>query len=139
MKLLGNSSVDPVFHVSLLKKSIGNAHVISYLPSDNPTLQVPEMVLDSRLKDKGRQVIRQVLIKWMGCPMELATWEDEDQVCLKKPTGTACGQAVFQDRRNVTDYDQLAGKEERVTRRKEGQHLLRWAGMGEALMLIRPM
>lgn len=79
------------------------------------------MVLDSRLKSKGRRVIRQVLIKWLGSPAELATWEDEDQVCLKNLAGTACGQAMFQDPGDVTDYEQgqEAGREERVVRRKK--------------------
>jgi hypothetical protein len=80
LKLPSTSSVHLVFHVSLLKKAIGNLPLVSSSlpPDDRVPMQVPETVLDRRLKNKGRQAVYQLLIKWKGWPPELATWEDED-------------------------------------------------------------
>lgn len=106
LKLPESNSMYSVLHIWLLKKAIGSISVTSYLlPSDCPVMQVLEMVymLDSRLKSKGRRIINQVLIKWVGCPAELATWEDEDQVRHMLPAGTACRQAVIEERGDVTD------------------------------------
>lgn len=54
----------------------------------------------------------QYLVKWDGCPSELVTWEDVDQVRHLLPVATACGQAVFQGQRDLTYQED--GK--RVTR-----------------------
>ena len=104
LKLPVHNSVHPVFHVSLLKKAIGNTTpVSSALPPDTTSMQEPECILDRRLKNKGRRTISQLLIQWAGWPPELATWEDEDQVGQLLPSATACGQAVSQGGRNVTN------------------------------------
>lgn len=69
------------FHVSLLKKATGIPISASpSLPPHDKVFQVPEMVIDSRLKNKINHVVSQVLAKWAGCPPELATWEDEEQI-----------------------------------------------------------
>ena len=87
-----SGAIHPVFYVSLLKKVIGNSvSVAASLPPDDSPMQEPEGVLDTRLKNKGRRVISQVLIKWKGWPPELSTWEDEDQVRHLLPTATTCG------------------------------------------------
>ncbi|WVZ74258.1 hypothetical protein U9M48_022466 [Paspalum notatum var. saurae] len=98
LQLPACSSVHPVFHVSLLKKAVGSVEPgISPLPSDSIDLQVPEFILDRRLKQQGNRIIDQVLVKWKGLPPELATWEDADQ-----PKFAARGLAAFRDGENVT-------------------------------------
>lgn len=92
--------VHPVFHVSLLKQVKGNVPEASMsLPPQNTPMQVPEMILDRRLKNIGKRAVWQVLVKWQGWPAELATWVEEDII------STACGQAVFQDEGNVRNSD----------------------------------
>jgi hypothetical protein len=65
-------------------------------------MQEPEMILDRRLKNVGKRTIWQVLVKWLGWPAELATWEEEDEILPKLEAATACGQAVIQGQGNVT-------------------------------------
>lgn len=104
LKLPPTSSVHPVFHVSLLKKALGNIPpVTSSLPPDTPLLQEPELVLDRRLTGKGRRAVHQLLVKWVGCPPELATWEDEYQVRHMLPSTTTCGQVISKGGRKVKD------------------------------------
>ena len=102
LKLPPSRVVHPVFHVSLLKKVIGKPpSIVSPLPLDDSTMQEPECVLDKRLKSKMGRVVSQVLLKWVGWPPELATWDDEDQIQRLLAPATTCGQAIFQGRGNV--------------------------------------
>jgi hypothetical protein len=103
LKLPSGSKVHPVFHVSLLKKVKGNqTNVSSTLPPENVSMQEPEMILDRRLKNVGKQTIWQVLVKWLGWPAELATREEEDEILPRLGVATACGQAIIQGQGNVT-------------------------------------
>lgn len=103
LKMPTESSIHPVFHVSLLKKVSGNPPPqVTPFPQNVETVQVPEMVLDRRWKTKNNRVIPQLLIKWSHLPLELATWEDEDYIHQQLKQDTACGQAVFQGWENVT-------------------------------------
>lgn len=106
LQLPADSTIHPVFHVSLLKKVTGT-HILSssFLPSSDKLMQEPKMVLDRRLKTRGNRVLHQLLIKWVGWPPELATWEDEHLMLPRLLSSTACGQAVSQDRGNVTPLD----------------------------------
>jgi hypothetical protein len=65
-------------------------------------MQEPEMILDRRLKNVGKRTIWQVLVKWLGWPAELATWEEEDEILPRLGVATACGQAIIQGQGNVT-------------------------------------
>lgn len=124
LKLPPNSSVHPVFHVSILKKAVGDTTNAITLPMLNNSLQVPEMVLDRRLKTKGHRVITQLLIKWAGCPVEMTTWEDEDLIKHQLPAETAWGQAVFEERGDVTGQAGTSvegGKEVSVTGASQGR------------------
>lgn len=102
LKLPPSSSVHPVFHVSLLKKAQGVLpSVVSTLPTDLAGAREPELVLDERLQNKNHRVVQQLLIKWKNWPVELTTWEDEDQVRHLLPARSACGQAVDLGGKNV--------------------------------------
>ena len=73
LELPDTSSIHPVFHVSQLKKSIGNRQVISSLPDSGVQFQVPEAVLQRRVVRRGDKSISQVLVKWNRMPQELST------------------------------------------------------------------
>lgn len=82
LKLLAGSRIHDVFHVSSLGKQLGpNAIATTPLPSlgDNPfspLLQLKQ-VLDCLVVQKGKYRPKtKVLIKWLGCPLEDATWEN---------------------------------------------------------------
>ena len=83
------SKVYPVFHVSCLKKKIGDRV--------NPNPKLPEMmndgrlspeleeILDRRLKKKGNKAGVDLLVKWKGTGVEDATWIDADELRQRHP------------------------------------------------------
>ncbi|KAL4583237.1 hypothetical protein LXL04_007805 [Taraxacum kok-saghyz] len=83
LTLAPTSKIHPVFHVSLLKKTIPGGAEASFpdgldlTPDDIP---VPQSILASRqLRDKG-ELVEQWLIHWQGQTEEEATWENADLV-----------------------------------------------------------
>ncbi|GAU25040.1 hypothetical protein TSUD_155140 [Trifolium subterraneum] len=80
LKLPEGSRVHPVFHVSLLKKAVGNYHEDKELPDlleEQIEIYDPEAVLTIRkVKQQGEEV-KQLLIHWKGKTVEEATWEEE--------------------------------------------------------------
>ncbi|MCH79682.1 transposon Tf2-1 polyprotein, partial [Trifolium medium] len=79
LKLPEGSRVHPVFHVSLLKKAVGNYHEEEELPElegDSGVLIEPELVLAKRTVQIQGEKVNQVLIQWKGQMAEEATWED---------------------------------------------------------------
>lgn len=82
LKLPAESKVHPVFHVSLIKKAIGNYQVQGQLPKeleiDEAADVYPEQVLGSRIVRQGDTEVSQSLIKWKHKTMEDVTWEDDE-------------------------------------------------------------
>ncbi|PNX97977.1 hypothetical protein L195_g021217, partial [Trifolium pratense] len=79
LKLPEGSRVHSVFHVSLLKKAVGNYHEEEELPElegDRGVLIEPELVLARRTVQIQGEKVNQVLIQWKGQMAEEATWED---------------------------------------------------------------
>lgn len=70
----------PVFHVSLLKRYVGNAMppTVDLPPiSDEGQICVePEEIVDMRWNKHGANFIAECLVKWKNLPAEDATWED---------------------------------------------------------------
>ncbi|PNX92424.1 retrotransposon-related protein [Trifolium pratense] len=80
LKLPEGSRVHPVFHVSLLKKAVGNYHNDEDLPElmeELPDLCEPETILAVRKITQQGDEVKQVLVHWKGKTAEEATWEDE--------------------------------------------------------------
>ena len=71
--------IHPVFHVSQLKRAVGNVQVKLEL---SPSLQgkgeniVPVQVLQTRELNRHGEKVMQVLIQWKEGGREAATWED---------------------------------------------------------------
>ena len=80
IELLEGSRVHNVFHVSRLKKAIGQRVVPS---ADFPPLDegkfvlIPEAILDTRERTLWNRVVKEYLVKWRNLPEEDATWEKE--------------------------------------------------------------
>ena len=78
-----HAKIHPVFHVSLLKKKMGE-HV-----SITPTLPpysnsgymawIPEMIIDRGMFRKGNAAITKYLVQWQGLPPEDATWIESSE------------------------------------------------------------
>jgi hypothetical protein len=70
-----------VFHVSCLKKAVGQ-HVVTStelppLDEEGQLILIPEEVLDTRERKLRNMSIKEYLIKWENLPIEDATWEGE--------------------------------------------------------------
>jgi hypothetical protein len=76
------SKIHPVFHVSLLKKAVGDYEVQGTLPKElevtDELEHCPEYVVGSRVTMKEGVLVPQSLIKWKGRTMDDVTWEDND-------------------------------------------------------------
>lgn len=77
VKLPAAARIHPVFHISQLKKAIGNYSVESELPAglevEEADLEEPETVLASREVIEGGQKMKQWLVMWKGRNMEDTT------------------------------------------------------------------
>jgi len=95
LKLPKGSLIHPVFHVSLLKRKIGDAIIMSSkLPVSDKEgwMQImPIAILDRKLMKKGNGVATVVLVQWSNLYQEDATWEDVTNLQKQFPD---C-QAVF--------------------------------------------
>ncbi|XP_073267365.1 uncharacterized protein [Populus alba] len=80
LKLLEGSLIHPVFHVSLLKKKVGDATIVSSkLPilDKEGRMQIMSLaILDRKLMKKGNGAATAVLVQWTNLYLEDATWED---------------------------------------------------------------
>ena len=69
-----------MFHVSLLKKYVGdNKEVSQELPPvtyDGVVLLEPKKILNTRWVKQGKKFIMEHLVQWRRLPAEEATWEN---------------------------------------------------------------
>ena len=82
LELPASSRVHPVFHVSCLKKVIGeNLPVQTILPEldeEGKIILEPEVVMETRTQQLQNRSILEYLIKLKNLPAEDSTWEDEN-------------------------------------------------------------
>ena len=78
VKLPSGSSIHDAFHVSQLKKHVGDAVTSASLPGSvegDPLIKEPEAILDRMIVKRRGQAITKVLVKWEHSLPEDATWE----------------------------------------------------------------
>ena len=80
LNLLAEAKIHPVFHVSLLKRAIGNHQIDPTLPKglemDPTNMPTPKRCLAIREISKAGHKTPQWLIQWDADTTENATWED---------------------------------------------------------------
>lgn len=80
LRLPAHSRVHPVFHVSLLKKFVGDTPItMGELPDydqEEVIVLYPEVVIQRRQIERGGKNINQWLIKWKDLDISEASWED---------------------------------------------------------------
>ena len=84
------SGVHPVFHVSMLRKYIGDpSHILDFSTvqlDENLTYNVEPVAILSRQVQKLRSKdIASVKVQWRGRPVEEATWETEQEMRSRYP------------------------------------------------------
>ncbi|XP_073263656.1 uncharacterized protein [Populus alba] len=86
LDLPSSVAIQSVFHVSQLKKHIGNKVVESSPPQfpKAPTLQ-PQVVLNCRMVERSNKVATQVLIHWKNQSPSDATWEFVEEFNFRFP------------------------------------------------------
>lgn len=89
LNLPPQSLIHPTFHVSLLKKKVGQADVVEpTLPpvgTDGQLLRNPIAILDRKVFKKDNRMGIQVLLRWEGLNSDDATWEDWDKIKKQYP------------------------------------------------------
>jgi hypothetical protein len=81
LELPADSRIHNVFHVSCLKKAIGQQVVASGslppLDEEGKLALVPAEVIEVRERNLRNRAVREYLIRWKDLPYEDATWEGE--------------------------------------------------------------
>jgi hypothetical protein len=103
LQLPGSSLVHPVFHVSQLKKMVGDHHQVTEdLPDVLFQWSIPEAILQRRSVMHGVRPVSQLLIKWSNVPASLATWEDATALLQQFPNTAVWGQPAHQEGGSVS-------------------------------------
>lgn len=132
LQLPDQSRIHPFFHVSLLKKVVGDYEVLGKLPKDldftDESDVYPEKVMGSRVNVKGGVTVQQSLIKWKHKTWEDVTWEDNAVLQGQFPDFCLEDKAVSMEAGVDRKVDQVVGLDSgpkskvwRVYRRKKGK------------------
>lgn len=80
LELLPHSKIHPIFHVSLLKRKLGNDAVVQPelpLVGEDGQIQLePLAILDRKLVKRNNSPSTEVLVQWSNSIPEDATWEN---------------------------------------------------------------
>ena len=108
--------IHPVFHISQLKKAVGNLSVEAELPSelepDAAILIEPAAVLSSREVTVQGEKSTEWLIHWQGQPIEEATWEKASNIQNQFPSFCLEDKADLADRGIDRDKNWTHGTQE---------------------------
>jgi hypothetical protein len=89
LQLPAGSVVHPVFHVSLLRKKVGEVAIVSQaLPivdAEGRVKVYPVTILERKLMKKGNAAVVAGLIQWSNSFPEDATWEELTELQLQFP------------------------------------------------------
>jgi hypothetical protein len=105
LELPASSRVHPVFHVSCLKKVIGDKipvqTILPELDEEGKMILEPEAITDTRIRQLRNRSISEYLIKWRKLPAEDSTWEDESFIQKHPELLKRCGQHLSQGEGHV--------------------------------------
>ena len=81
LELPTSSRVHPVFHISFLKKVIGDKipvqNIFPELDEEGKIILEPKAITDTRIRQLRNRSISEYLIIWRKLPAEDSTWEDD--------------------------------------------------------------
>jgi hypothetical protein len=94
--LLASSQVHPIFHVSCLKKVIGDKipvqTIFLELDEEGKIILELEAITDTRIRQLRNRSISEHLIKWRKLLTEYSIWEDESFIQKHPKLLKHCGQ-----------------------------------------------
>ncbi|XP_019154659.1 PREDICTED: CASP-like protein 5C3 [Ipomoea nil] len=100
LALPAGAQIHLVFHVSRLKKKVGDQIVPQHEPplvgQEGEVLAQPIAVLNKRLIKRNNNAVTQILVQWANFPEEAATWEYYYHVTKQFPTFDPWGQGSFE-------------------------------------------
>jgi hypothetical protein len=80
LELPASSRIHPVFHISCLKKVIGDKIPVQTrfpeIDEEGKIILEPEAITDTRIHQLRNRSISEYLIKWRKLPAKDSTWED---------------------------------------------------------------
>lgn len=89
LKLPATAKIHDVFHVSLLKKKLGEKFTVEdQLPPIFDTRKknwIPAAVLETRMVKRRGEAAAQWLIQWQHATVEEATWEYAEDITTRFP------------------------------------------------------
>ena len=89
LQLPEGSRIHPVFHVSCLKKQLGDNVIpqmaLPLVTEDGLAQEIPAAILSRRMYKKGNAAGVQLLVQWNGKEAADATWEDFDEFKTQFP------------------------------------------------------
>lgn len=89
LNLPAESKIHPVFHVSCLKKKLGDQVTaqrhLPELSSSGEIKFLPQAILDRRFVKHRNRAATEVLVQWANLPIEDATWESYQSFAEKFP------------------------------------------------------
>ena len=81
LELPKGSKIHNVFHVSCLKKAVGQQVATSSelppLDEEGQLVLIPKEILQERERKLRSRIIQEFLVKWKDLPIKDATWEGE--------------------------------------------------------------
>jgi hypothetical protein len=105
LELPASSRVHPVFHVSCLKKVIGDKILVQTifleLDEEGRIILEAEAIINTRIRQLGNRSILEFLIKWRKLLAGDSTWEDESFINKHPELLKHCGQHLSQGEGHV--------------------------------------
>ena len=81
LKLPPYSRVHPIFHVSCIKKVIGDKipihTILPEIDEEGKLILIHEMIIERSIKKLQIETIIEYLMKWKNLSIESTTWEEE--------------------------------------------------------------
>ncbi|KZV42473.1 peroxidase 64 [Dorcoceras hygrometricum] len=101
VRLPPGSKIHPVFHVSCLKRAVGNSDVTQFLPkgleADLCAEFFPEQILATRYRQSKGETGQQILVHWKNRSPEEDTWEEVAAFKAQFPDFSLEDKAVLED------------------------------------------
>jgi translation initiation factor IF-1 len=107
-----------VFHMSLLKKYVGDAsdtHTdLPPVSDEGAIILEPEAILDHRWVKQGGKFLAESLVKWKHLLTEEATWEVTESLCHQFPNLNLEDKVPLQERVLISHHEDMREQQNRI-------------------------